>query len=255
MAYNASDGYLRQKYPRRFSLKNKLRRLVARHPRLALWDTESGSTMCGFASSRQTEAADRGGMSLSQRAAEISDYLRDKLPAAPLDPADQIAAICELAEGPVEIDELVTVMAEFWGVRDTPLQSYDDAGGSRSLNGLTDPGQRFDVMLDHRARIEQVWDEVLQLPVRQRAALLLNLRDSQGGSAVAMLPILRIATIEQIAEALEMTDEELALLWNDLPVEDAVIGKRLGATRQQVSNLRKCARERLSRRLAAKDES
>ena len=78
---------------------------------------------------------------------------------------------------------------------------------------------------------------MLQLPVRQRVALLLNLRDEHGGSAVAMLPILRIATIPQIAEALEMSDEELAILWNELPVEDAVIGKRLGATRQQVSNL------------------
>ena len=69
-----------------------------------------------------------------------------------------------------------------------------------------------------------------------------------------MLPILRIASIQQIAEALEMPDEEMAILWNELPLEDAVIGERLGATRQQVSNLRKCARERLSRRLAAMGE-
>jgi hypothetical protein len=252
MAYNASDGYLRQKYPRRFSLKNKIKHLLAHDSRLALWETESGSTLCGFASWRQTKPGDHGGTSPDQRA-EIRDFLRDNSSVPSLDPSDQIAAVFERAGSPLEIDELVTVMAESWGVRDAPLQSYDDAGGS--LRELADPAQQFDVILDHRARIKQVWDEVLQLPVRQRAALLLNLRDSQGGSAVAMLPILRIATIQQIAEALEIPDEELALVWNDLPVDDAAIGKRLGATRQQVSNLRKCARERLARRLAAIQES
>jgi hypothetical protein len=43
----------------------------------------------------------------------------------------------------------------------------------------------------------------------------------------------------------------MAAVWNELPLEDAVIAERLGATRQQVINLRKCARARLSRRLAA----
>jgi hypothetical protein len=78
---------------------------------------------------------------------------------------------------------------------------------------------------------------------------LLNLRDENGGTALVLLPMLRIASIQQIAEATEMTAEELASLWNKLPLEDALIGERLGATRQQVANLRKCARERLSRRL------
>jgi hypothetical protein len=87
--------------------------------------------------------------------------------------------VFERAGSPLEIDEMVTVMAELCCVRDAPLQSYDDAGGS--LIELADQAQKFDVILDHRARIKQVWDEVLQLPVRQRAALLLSLRDSQFG--------------------------------------------------------------------------
>jgi hypothetical protein len=87
------------------------------------------------------------------------------------------------------------------------------------------------------------------LPVRQRVALLLNLRDDRGGSALAILPLLNIASIREIADVLEMAAEDLAALWNELPLEDAAIARRIGATRQQVSNLRKCARERLLRRL------
>jgi hypothetical protein len=36
-----------------------------------------------------------------------------------------------------------------------------------------------------------------------------------------------------------------------LPLDDATIAGLLGATRQQVINLRKCARERLERRMSA----
>ena len=94
-----------------------------------------------------------------------------------------------------------------------------------------------------------MWDEILQLPPRQRTALLLNLRDESGGAAIALLPVIRVATMRQVAAALEMSAEELAAVWDRLPLEDAAIGEKLGASQQQVANLRKCARERLSRRL------
>jgi hypothetical protein len=91
------------------------------------------------------------------------------------------------------------------------------------------------------------------LPPRQRSSLLLNLRDESGDAALTLLPMLRIATIREIAQALEMPVEKLASLWQELPLEDAVIASFLGATRQQVINLRKCARERLSRRMRTAD--
>lgn len=257
MAYNASDAYLRQKYPRRFSLKNKIKYLLTHHPGLALWETEAGATLCGFASWRQIKTSGASALRSDHSKSDIRDFLRTKSEGRGLErmnPGDQVAAVCEFANSPLEIDELVTIMAEIWGVSDSPSLSEQHSLGLSNLSELADPSQGFDAILDHRARIKKVWDEMLQLPVRQRVALLLNLRDEQGGSAVAMLPILRIASIHQIAEALDMPDEEMAILWNELPVEDAMIGKRLGATRQQVSNLRKCARERLSRRLATMEE-
>ena len=254
MAYNASDAYLRQKYPRRFSLKNKVKYVLTHHPGLALWEIEGGATLCGFAAWRKTKQAETGALRSDQDMADLRDFLRNKSEGKTLErmnPGDQLAAVFEFVGSSLEIDELVTIMAEIWGVRDAPELVNQGSVTSIGLGELPDPSQRFDRVLDHRARIKQVWNEMLQLPIRQRVALLLNLKDEQGGSAVAMLPILRIASIQQVAEALEIPDEEMATLWNELPVEDEVIGKRLGATRQQVSNLRKCARERLTRRLAA----
>ena len=45
-----------------------------------------------------------------------------------------------------------------------------------------------------------------------------------------------------------MRADELQLRWPELPFDDNTIAALLGATRQQVINLRKCARERLRRR-------
>ena len=50
MAYNASDEYLRHKYPRRFSLKNRLRYILTHKAGLALRESTSGEMLCGFAS-------------------------------------------------------------------------------------------------------------------------------------------------------------------------------------------------------------
>lgn len=54
-----------------------------------------------------------------------------------------------------------------------------------------------------------------------------------------------IATIRQIAAALEMAAEEFVSLWHALPLNDLSIAARLHLQRQQVINLRRVARDRL----------
>jgi hypothetical protein len=71
----------------------------------------------------------------------------------------------------------------------------------------------------------------------------------------ALLPGAGVATLRQIAAALEMSDEEFARLWPRLPLDDASVARLLGCARQQVINLRKCARERLARRMKAIETS
>ena len=101
-----------------------------------------------------------------------------------------------------------------------------------------------------RFYLERVWAEIKNLPVKQRAALLLSLRDENENGMLVVLPANGIATARQIAEVLEMQLLQLATLWKDLPLDDLRISELLGVTRQQVINLRKCARERLGRRFS-----
>jgi hypothetical protein len=87
--------------------------------------------------------------------------------------------------------------------------------------------------------------------MRQRRALLLNLRGTDGRGCIALLPLTGVATLQQIAAALEMPAEHLAGLWRSLPLDDIALAEQLSLTRQQVINLRKSARARLARRLKA----
>jgi hypothetical protein len=104
-------------------------------------------------------------------------------------------------------------------------------------------------MIERREWLQLIWREIRQLPRRQRVALLLNLRNPHGINIITLLPATGIATFEQIAQTLEIPTTEFEQLWADLPLDDLHIAAYLGATRQQVINLRKTARERLLKRM------
>ncbi len=253
MAYNASDEYLRHKYPQRFSLKNKIKYLLTHEAEFALWKNLHEESVGGLAHWEQANRNRMADGALQQKASELKERLQKQFAAQAIERVkltELLASLFRLLDSPVEIDELVSLVAALLGIRDAPMQTESETTGAKEKLLSSDPRERLDAAFDYRARLERVWQEVRALPIRQRAALLLNLKDEQGDSALALLPVLKIATVHQIAETLEMAPEALAAIWNDLPLEDLTIAERLGATRQQVINLRKCARERLARRLA-----
>jgi hypothetical protein len=147
------------------------------------------------------------------------------------------------AKSPIRLDDLVSVVAEICREKDQPDEPLE------AVMNLPISALSFDTVLEQQRILAIVWQEICQLPLRQRAALLLNFTDARSRELISLLPYTRTATIEQIANVLEMPAADFAKLWNDLPLDDLTIAKFLGATRQQVINLRKCARERLERRM------
>jgi hypothetical protein len=113
------------------------------------------------------------------------------------------------------------------------------------------PDAAEEAATDPQAALRRLWDEIVALPPLQRAAFLLNLRDGEGRGVIALFPIAGVADMRRIAAVLDMTPERLAERWRALPLDDAAIAARLGLTRHQVGLLRRAARERLARRLAA----
>jgi hypothetical protein len=163
------------------------------------------------------------------------------------DPAPLVADVLDRVGGPVELDGLVSLIASIWRVDRAPKSS---PGPFERLAG-TDPSP--EVAIDRKRFAERLWAQVRELPLRQRLALLLNLRDAEGSGMLWVFPVMGIASIRAIAAALEMPAAELSVLWGRLPIDDNAIAERLDCTRQQVVNLRMSARKRLSHRLGTPD--
>ena len=143
--------------------------------------------------------------------------------------------------------ELVLYVMRVCGVKERFEIGDEGSGSSGFENLLSDQRPRADAVLESVSRLRQIWLEVLRLPVRHRKAVLLNLKDPNGDSLIAVLPASGTATIREIAAALEMPAEELAAIWNSLPWVDLHIAECMGITRQQVINLRQSARARFAR--------
>jgi hypothetical protein len=242
-AYHTCDEFLRKKYPRRYSLKNQLRYVLTHSRGLAIWTSEDQKQVCGFSEWAQLRhSAIRAGLreSLSQ-----SSQLPTTLTSGKFTSLQLIAEIFDRNGAPLTLDDLVTIVAELAQIKDNQPQISidDDYVGSYAVSR-----QEADMSIDQRSQVERLWLEVCALPLRQRVALLLSLRDANGRAVLTLLPLIGIASLRQLADALEMPADKLAELWNKLPLEDTTIAESLRVTRQQVINLRKSARSRLARR-------
>jgi RNA polymerase sigma factor (sigma-70 family) len=245
---NACHDYLRKKYPQRRGLENKLRYLLIRTPEFALWQNEAGDWFCGLKGWKR--------QAINSLDASRMDKLRENpgalLPARTPDARarltkDIVAAVFNYVGRPVELTDLIAIMANVLEVKVSTVDYYDDQLPER----IADPGPGSDTILELRMALQQLWKEIRELPPRQRAALLLNLRDKEGRSVIALIPDTHTASFQEIAEALDIPLEKFAQLWQKLPLDDAAIAEQLGATPRQVIRLRKCARDRLVRRMGA----
>jgi len=251
-AYSACNDYFREQNPQRWRTKNSLRHHLMQHPDFALWKSVEHRWLCGLSAWQGAEQIPERLTDRLQRLTENPGVaLLEIIPNVDfqcLPPTDLMAAIFEFVRHPIELDRLVSITAQVWGVRDQPVESFDDENNHLSRS-LVDASVRVDAALEQRLYLEKLWKEVCDLPGLQRAALLLNLRDAGGASVIAFIPFLKIASRNEIAETLSMTDKQFADLWDELPLDDTSIARLLGVTRQQVINLRKTARERLARRM------
>ncbi len=247
VGYNLYRGYLRQRYPERARLVARVRYVLRMDRRLALWVGTDGASLAGLASWSGRPAV-----------ATSSPVLRDlALPqsACELPLAELICRLALHRGGPWPLPELLTALAELLGIRDEPLVPL--GGSIQSPEGKPDPGldplepapSAERKLLDREALLA-LWQEVRLLPVRQRQALLLNLRDAQGGDLLSLLPLAEVTSWGDIARCLEIKPEQLSSLLPRLPLEDRELARWMGGvTARQVINLRKTARARLARRL------
>ena len=242
-AGNACNAYLRRKYPNRVRLKNKLFYVLMRQRDFAVWEDANGRLFCGFyqwqdhnkrANRRWvTQARMDPGRPFRAPTHNIIDLLRE---------------IFTSSKAPLHLEDLVNRAAEILQVRDLPPSREVEIGDPRSDNisydDIDPPGTAA-----NRLYFERLWNEILQLPLTQRVALLLAVKEVGRTNIPNLFSELGIASFHDIATAIGMPGEEFTLLLNDLPLDDGEIGKRLGISRKQVGGCRLSARRRLARRM------
>jgi DNA-directed RNA polymerase specialized sigma24 family protein len=260
IAHRACSRWMRRQFPERHALKNRLYYLLTHQNGFAVWQNQEKKLMAGFsiwqgkkkrvAEERIRHLPENERLVVQLRRIAIHTTGRQeerKQSSSPSGVGAALAATFNYLEGPIEFDRLVGAVADLLSLKEQSMESADDNERAMELivSGTPDPAWQA----EKRIFLQKLWDEVLHLPLHQRAALLLNLRGAEGAGCIALFPATGVASFRQLAASLEMSGEELAELWNELPLEDSRIAELLRLTRQQVINARKSARERLTRHL------
>jgi DNA-directed RNA polymerase specialized sigma24 family protein len=233
LAYNAINDHLRLRFPQRTRLKNRLRYVLTHDARFDLWNV-AGAQACGLRGwNRSSDPLSSVPLEVSAATRVMRD--RDR-------PADALYAMFRATGQPLELQAVVHFTAAIWHVVDLAPVDLDGTA-------MADPEETVTARMEGREFLRALWREILQLRPMQRKALLLNLRESAAVDATSLLVYTGTARFDDIAAALELSADELAALWDKLPLDDLRIAALLDIERQQVIGLRKAARARLQRRL------
>jgi DNA-directed RNA polymerase specialized sigma24 family protein len=233
-AYNRCHERLRDRYPMRNRLRNQLRYRISHDRDLALWRSREGRLVCGYRQWIGREPVSGKAMEEMRVAARSDPRAENRAQVV-----DLVLTVFEQVKAPLELDGLVKTIARSIGLEEGYPVLVD--ASQLSYPALVDD------RLDQQVSLRLLWEDIQRLALRQRKALLLNLRDARGSEVLSLLPRTRTATIAEIARSVEIPLLEFASLWRDLPLSDAAIAGLLGATPLQVIKLRRLARERLQR--------
>ncbi|HKX26357.1 MAG TPA: hypothetical protein VJ302_01570 [Blastocatellia bacterium] len=251
VAHNICSEQYRRHNVQYSRLKDHIRYVLINQPGLALWEDEHHGWLGGYAVWREQR------LSVGSRASSVSteDLVSAKLNIGGVRQkslAEQLPLIFNEAGRPVELTELIKIVATLRGIeiRNGFTEQLAPETEASFENHSPQPAVQ-ESEVEQRLFLQKLWVEICKLPLPHRTALLLNLRDreSEDRGLIISLADLRIATIPQIAEALGLSPEKFAAIWMDLPWDDLRIAQHLEITRQKVINLRKTARKLLARRM------
>ena len=228
MAHNAARDVFRSRRPDRTRLGKRVRAVLRGDERfLVLRDAATWCTLREHAAAPRVQTPALTGADLA---------------AAPSLPLDEVfVLLLRRAGGPIRVEQLIDLVAEAAGVA--------LAGQTTSIEGetLVDGAPAVETRLIERETLAALWNEIGALPLPQRRALLLHLRDDRGASAIPLLVLTGIATLDEIGAALQLDRQRMEALWDELPLADLDIAALSQTTRSRIIGLRRAARDRLAR--------
>lgn len=239
ITYNAWNLYLRQRFPKRARLKNRLRYLarLQENCNFRAWADETGETW--FA--KRTDGPNLPPSRLS--VAQMVSIIRENYLGYAQLPLEELAQVLlKYANGASRLDVVVSVVAELRHIYDGPPQDL-----KRVEFHLDNNTPSVEERLIWHEQLDTLWPQIQRLSPNHRSALLLS--GGKGYDIVAELVLQHITGIAELAAALSITPKKLAEIWPTLPWNDKRIAAQLSLQPQQVIALRRCARACLWRNL------
>ena len=284
ITHNVWSDYLRQRYPKRASLKNRLRYFLTHQPKYGVWESSDGELLAGF---REWQI---GGV--TTQTGQLAGFrdATEKLPAGsvPRRAIEQLAAedwdrlldaLFARLGAPANLDDAVGAVAQWVGVGDERFESLDEEldDDETAVEDLDSEERTPDREAEIKNSLRQLWSAITRLKIDYRCAYLLNIPGpGKSRGDIEVFPMYGIASIREIGDALalnerqydkvwdllELDDDDLAelgglsapeekfcLLWKHLPLADTTIARLLELERQQVINRRMLAMRELARAL------
>lgn len=256
-AGNACHDYLRERYPLRHLLKNRIRYLLHDRPELVVREHRQGgrrAVHCGLTNWSEDlwrqippDARDVGEVE-----EPLKEWLRKEFGTAlnldsfPL--ARVLLGILTRIGHPVELDQLVYLVASVRGTREWTVESIDE--DENPLAGsLPDPHPRIDQQLEEEELLQRLWEAIRTLPLVQRRIVLLGQGDERGHDLWSLLFEAGTVPLADLSASLELQPIEIAALWAEIPLDTSALATFLNLTRTQVIRWKFYARQQLRKQL------
>ncbi|MCI0660234.1 MAG: sigma-70 family RNA polymerase sigma factor [Acidobacteria bacterium] len=251
VAINACNDYLRSKYPSRTRLKDQVRDTLERHPDFDIWRSEQGESVCGFVAWRNEMKPcvfyERV-RSLEEQPELIGQELFARMDSQKISLTNVIAGVFEWVRCPIELESLVNATAVLLDIKEQQFQPLDDDSGLLTPAAF-EGGSRYDEILEERAALQKLWDEVCRMPANQRETFIFSFANSKGDDLLSLLFNAGVITPSKMAEELDLSLDRLMMIWKEIPMRNVDIAVLLGVERQQVNKWRHRAMKQLEKRL------
>jgi RNA polymerase sigma factor (sigma-70 family) len=248
---NCCNDVLRTKSPSRTRLMYKLRFVLSHHADFSIWKSDR-RTMTGLTEWRHEEMSPAYVTVSADSEDRLARFRSDRFPGeyikrVPL--TRLVAEVFRWLSSPVELDELVTIVAAIQDVKDSPTEALHDSHLLDIESDLSDATLTSHARLEGREILRRLWQALRELSVEQRDVFCLGFEDDRGRDLFTVLLESEIVTFREITQELDRSTEKLVKLWSQMPMDNAAIAAELKTTRGQVYKWRFRALEKLRRGL------
>jgi hypothetical protein len=244
VTYAAWAEHLRRAYPARSMLLNRVRYLLENRTNqrgFAIWGGVTGNRWCGFARWAGQIPRHEANSKLQRLISEPVAVAREALSTRDFKSINLAALLSKIfswLEQPIELRHLLDVVSELLEISDRKESLDAETARDLSLETIDRSPSPIET-LKWQEYLQWLWKELATLSLPQRSAFLFH------AEVTREFEVLGIASMRRIAATLEIPATEIAQIWNELPLPDLEIARRLNLQRQQVINLRRIARDRL----------